>query len=405
MIAAAMRAVATGFVRDRGALWMAFLVPVPVFLVFAAAFAGTDGARAPLAIAIADEQGSPDARRLAEALERSRDPEVRAVGCADAPCVRAQVRSGRADAGLVIGGRRLGDPRAEGPAPLRVVRDPARAPVAQALAGLLERTYVDALPDAALRDVVTVIDDEIVELTADQWAEVEDALAEIRRAAERGEPASRPPLIAFEDVAGGERGDLVAYYAGAIAVLFVLFSANQAALGAAEADRSPLLERLCTLPGGLGPLLLAQFAFLVGLGAGQVVLMFAVAWVAHGVDLPRHLGPTVLVALAAAAAAAGIALAVTGACRTRRQAEVASNVAALVLSAVGGSMIPRFLMPDALRAAGWLTPNAWALDAFGAIYWRGEGLASLALPIAALLAFGLVGLAAARLFARRTEVM
>jgi ABC-2 type transport system permease protein len=405
MIAAALRAVATGFLRDRGAVWMAFLVPVPVFLVFAAAFAGAGGDHARLTIAIADEQRSPNARRLASALGRSRDPAVRVLDCADGPCVRAHVRSGRADAGLVIGGRPLGDPRAEGPAPLRVLRDPARAPAAQALAGLLERTYVGALPDAALGEVVTVIDDEIVELTADQRAQVEDALEDLRRSADAGETTARPPLVAFEDVAGGERGDLVAYYAGAVAVLFVLFSANQAALGAAEADRSPLLERLCTLPGGLGPLLFAQFAFLVGLGALQVVLMFAVAWAVHGVDLPRHLVPTALVAIASAAAAAGIALGVTGACRTRRQAEVASSVVALVLSAVGGSMIPRFLMPDALRAAGWLTPNAWALDAFGAIYWRGEGLGALVLPIAVLLAFALAGLAAARLLALRTEVM
>ena len=126
MIGPALRAVATGFVRDRGALWMAFLVPVPEFLVFAAAFAGASGDRARLTLAIADEQGSPNARGLVEALGRSRDPVVRLVGCPDGPCVSAHVRSGRADAGLVIGGRPLGDPRAEGPAPLRVVRDPAR---------------------------------------------------------------------------------------------------------------------------------------------------------------------------------------------------------------------------------------------------------------------------------------
>ena len=62
------------------------------------------------------------------------------------------------------------------------------------------------------------------------------------------------------------------------------------------------------------------------------------------------------------------------ACRTRRQAQTIANTVILVLSALGGSMVPRFFMPEALQDLGWLTPNTWALEAYSGIFWRGEDL-------------------------------
>jgi ABC-2 type transport system permease protein len=401
VIRAALRATALGFVRDRGALAMAAVVPLAVFLVFATVFAGP-GDRLVLTVAVADEQGSGDAARLRRALERD-DGRVslRLRACVDGACVREAVRGGRADAGLVFrrGARALGSADLTAPAPLLLVRDRSRAAAAEALAGLVERRFVEALPDAALRGVVELLEDQFVELTPRQRADVDEGLAELRQ----GDGGAAAPLLAVEDVAGSVAGDLVAYYAGAVAVMFALFSAAHAALSVLEDRGSPLLERLACSPGRLAPVLYGQFVFLVVLGAAQVLLMFAAGWLVHGVDLPGHLGPTVVVGAAVAAAAGGLALAVTAACRSRRQAEVAGNVTALIASAIGGSMIPRYLMPEALQAAGWATPNAWALQAFTDIYWRAAPLSALALPLAVLWGMGLGGLAVARHLARQWE--
>ena len=82
----------------------------------------------------------------------------------------------------------------------------------------------------------------------------------------------------------------------------------------------------------------------------------------------------------------------------------ASSFVVLILSAVGGSMVPRFMMPGWLRELGWLTPNAWAIDAWQGLLWRGASLAELAtawwvLGLAAALTIG-----AAILLARRQTV-
>ncbi len=51
------------------------------------------------------------------------------------------------------------------------------------------------------------------------------------------------------------------------------------------------------------------------------------------------------------------------------------------MSSVGGSMFPRFLMPEAMQKAGLLTINAWAIDGFTKVFWRD-------LPVTASVAAG-----------------
>ncbi|UCD24778.1 MAG: ABC transporter permease, partial [Gemmatimonadota bacterium] len=105
--------------------------------------------------------------------------------------------------------------------------------------------------------------------------------------------------------------------------------------------------------------------------------------------------------LAAAAAAAGLALAITTSFTTRQQAQTFANIAVLILSALGGSMVPRFLMPRFLQEVGWTTPNAWALEAYTSIFWRDEAVTALVLPVGLLLAAAILGLLIAQRLTRR----
>ena len=88
-------------------------------------------------------------------------------------------------------------------------------------------------------------------------------------------------------------------------------------------------------------------------------------------------------------------------CRTKHQAQVLGNILILVISALGGSMVPRFLMPPFVQDLGWLTPNTWALEAYASIFWRGEGLSEMIVPLLALVGTGAAGLVLARFTIRR----
>ena len=205
----------------------------------------------------------------------------------------------------------------------------------------------------------------------------------------------------------GQSGALnhVAYYDGAVAVLFLLISCVHGAITLLEERDTGILDRLLAGPGRTGVLVDGKFLFLTAQGFVQIGVIFVVAWLAYGVDLPGHLLPWAVTTLAASAAAAGLALALVSACRTRQQAQTFANVAILILSALGGSMVPRFFMPPLLQDLGWLTPNTWALEAYTAVFWRNAPPAECIIPWAALFLTGAVSLVLARAFARRLETI
>jgi hypothetical protein len=66
------------------------------------------------------------------------------------------------------------------------------------------------------------------------------------------------------------------------------------------------------------------------------------------------------------------------------------------MSSIGGSMFPRFLMPEARQKAGLLTINAWAIDGFTKIFWRDEPLSHLWPQVLVLVGIAIVLFAIAR---------
>jgi ABC-2 type transport system permease protein len=88
-------------------------------------------------------------------------------------------------------------------------------------------------------------------------------------------------------------------------------------------------------------------------------------------------------------------------CTTRAQANTLASFLVLIVSAIGGSMVPRFLMPQWLQSLGWWTPNAWAIEAYYGGLWRGQGAATLVQPWMVLAAVALVSFVAAHWAARQ----
>jgi ABC-2 type transport system permease protein len=74
------------------------------------------------------------------------------------------------------------------------------------------------------------------------------------------------------------------------------------------------------------------------------------------------------------------------------------------MSAMGGSMFPRFLMTETMQKVGLVTFNAWALDGYLKVFWRDAPVWQLWPQLLVLALIASVFLTLARVFARRWEV-
>jgi ABC-2 type transport system permease protein len=402
---AVFRAMVLGLLRDRGALLMSFVLPAVFFFIMAETFTASSSENLRLRVLVLDEVGDHVSARLLTALDASDALTVTRSVATGRAALRDRVRSGDADIGLVIRSDAppLDESTAAGPPPLLIVADPARGAAAPVLTGQLRQAYLTALPEVALGNTITELEQQFLTLTPEQRAAVDAGLERMRADAVAGAPAPAgfDDLVAREDVAGGEAANLVAYSAGAVAFMFLLFSSVHGAVSLLEEQETGIIDRILAGPGGIGVLVNGKFLYIVVQGLVQVSVIFAVAWLYYRVDLPGRAGAWLVITLAASVSAAGLAMLLATACRTRRQAQTVANTVILVLSALGGSMVPRFFMPEALRDLGWLTPNTWALEAYSGVLWRGEPLSGVATPIALLLLSGLAGWLLAGLLAHR----
>jgi ABC-2 type transport system permease protein len=396
MILAMLKVMALSLVRDRGALAMAFLLPPTIFVIFAAIFSGTSGDELRLQVAYGSEVVTETAERFEAAVRDEPSLRVRAETYASAEAVRAAVAQGEADVGLVLRGD-LALPGEE--SPVLVLVDPGKLMGGAIVSGQVQRIISGSLADIGVARMAPSIETLVGGFTPQQSAQLSAAITQL---------ASEPPadtesgaLVTAETLQGRSgSGATVTYYAGAVAILFLLFSAMQGAATLIEERNSGIVDRLAVGPAGTDVVVIGKFLFLTLQGTLQVALIFLVAAVAYQVDVQAVWPVWLIITVLSASAAAGLGLAVASASRTKQQAQTVSTFAVLVFSAIGGSMVPRFMMPPWLQDIGWFTPNAWAIEAYQGVLWRDETLADLTASFLPLAGLGVAGVLVAVLVSR-----
>jgi ABC-2 type transport system permease protein len=119
----------------------------------------------------------------------------------------------------------------------------------------------------------------------------------------------------------------------------------------------------------------------------QIALMFTVGVFVFHMSLGNDPLALVLLSLASAAAATGLGLLLASLTRTQEQAGSMGTLLAIVLSAVGGSMVPVSVMPSFMQTLSKITPHSWALTGFQDVIVRGLGVTSILPNVGILLAF------------------
>ncbi len=197
----------------------------------------------------------------------------------------------------------------------------------------------------------------------------------------------------------------VAMAAAGIAVMFLLFSANAAGASLLEEREAGTMGRLLSSRLNITQLLLGKWFYMTSLGCTQLFIMFAWGQLVFHVDLAGHLPGFLAMTCATSAACASFALFLAALCRSRQQLHGVSVILVLTMSAVGGSMVPRYIMNDAMKGLGKFTFNGWALDGFQKIFWYDLPLSAIRAEVCVLLAISMILGLAARLLAQRWRIV
>lgn len=371
--------------RDKAAFMLTFILPIVFFSIFAMIFGrmNTDARDNKIKVAVVDLDQTDKSRSLVAALQKEQPLEVTVDD--DAASARSGVHSGKYAASVTVlegCGALIGNPLAERDC-VDVIYD-ASNPLAQsAVSGFVQGAAMMSLAPAVR-------------------AEFSRGLVRIRTADVRAGEAANADT----------RRSMTSYYAAGIGVMFLLFS--MAAAGGALLDETEAgtLERLLSTRASMWDVLLGKWLYLTALGILELSVMFVWAAIVFHLQLftPGRIAGVAVMAIVTGAAAAGFGLVLAAACTSRAQLNGISRVLILVMSALGGSMVPRFIMPKFMDTAALFTFNGWALDGFLKVFWYNDVNATVAqslisvVPQVAMLALlAIVFVSIARKLARRWE--
>ena len=170
------------------------------------------------------------------------------------------------------------------------------------------------------------------------------------------------------------------------------------------------LQRLKSypIPGGL--LLLGKLIPYMGINLIQTFLMFMVGIYlvpllgGDALQFPEHPLLLLPISIAISVTAISFALLVATLVKTAEQATTIGGISNLLLGAIGGIMVPTFIMPEVMQTVARLSPMNWGLEGYLDILLRQGGLEDTLPEIGKLLSLAAVLFLMALYFYRRKVV-
>lgn len=188
------------------------------------------------------------------------------------------------------------------------------------------------------------------------------------------EPATSPiQLVALRDVAGARRPTSTEQNVPGYTIFGVFFIVLTLASSFIAEKEVGTFRRLLAAPLSKAALIAGKLLpyFIVNLI--QIALMFAVGVVFFDLRL-GNVPALLLISLALSAAANGLGLLVATIGKTEAQVNGLAVLLAITLSALGGMMVPAFVMPGFMKTLSQFTPHAWALAGYHDVIIRGTGV-------------------------------
>ena len=428
MIIPIVRTALVSLRRDRVSLVLSFVVPISFFSIFAVLFGGQHDTVPRVHVIVVDEDQSRASQQLVKGLESDGSLVVAIKPAstkanaqpADYTAATAEdaVKAGDVSVALIIPQGWGKNPiafRGDAGAPaIQLLNDQSDTIAPQVVGGLLQKAAMTAMPDVMAEQGMKYSDEYVGGFTPEQRKKMSENLDRLRQLENNREASGAPAaqsgfgngVIAVHSravVGENKKSPMVSFEAAAVGVMFLLFTASGSAGALLDEAESGALDRVLSSRISMTGLLAGKLVYNILLAFVQLTVMFLWGWAVFKLDFFNHIPGFIVMGLCTAFAVAAFGMLLASICRTRAQLGALSTLLILVMSAIGGSMFPRFLMPEAMQKAGLWTINAWAIDGFTKVFWRDLPVTALWQQVTVLLAIGIVLFAVARRIARRWE--
>lgn len=171
------------------------------------------------------------------------------------------------------------------------------------------------------------------------------------------------------DTARDREGSIVHVVAGT-SVMMLLFSVAGIGGSLLSEKHEGMLKKLLCSPVHPYHILYGKMVYANIISVIQLVIMFTFGWLVFGLDIIPHLPSIALMILVTSYTCSGFGILLASFARSLQQVQGLSTIIVLVMSAIGGSMIPIFIMPEIMQKIAVVSVNYWGIQGFYDIFLR-----------------------------------
>jgi ABC-2 type transport system permease protein len=355
------------FLADRRALLLTFIVPIALITLFALAFGGSgDNEARRQSLPLVDEDQTDASKGIATRIDSLRGLDVHHVGLDEG---MESVRKGK-EAAVLILHRGLKDSLDAGKnIPIELRYDAAKEGeiglLNAALMGNLMRIVgIHSFEKRALAQ----FDKNNPDLDSATRNEVRRQINSNFKGSERNPGSSMlttTAIVAEKETSPG----LIQAVAGT-SIMMLLFTVG--ALGASLLDEKQegTLKRLLSSPLSPSQILFGKMLSSNLVCVLQLSVMFLYARLVFGLDIFRNPGGLIIMIVATGFACSSFGMFLASFAKSRSQVQGLTTLLVLTMSAVGGSMVPLFLMPAFMQKMAYFSVNYWGIQGFYDLFWR-----------------------------------
>jgi ABC-2 type transport system permease protein len=373
----------TLFFHDQRSVILTFLLPVILITLFAFAYGsiGTyDGRSEPVSLLVSDLDQTKSSKEIIHKIDSLEDIKVIV---SDSIKSKELVIKGKYPGALIIYKGFQDSLEAGNATQIELVFDRSR----EMEIGILQQNLISTFMSSAGRIIVKK---SIENYLKEQFPDIGKSTGDnIIRTAIKDD--NNKLAIKWTSIVG-EKNDtklgLIQAVAGT-AILMLLFSVAGVGTSILEEKENGTINRLLYSPLKGSTILYGKMLFAFFISIVQLTSMFLFAGLIFKMDLSVNIPALILMIIATAFAVSGLGIFLAAVARTRQQAQNLSTIIILIMSAIGGSMIPLFIMPVILQKIAFLSVNYWGIQGFYDIFWRNLPLEVILPKILILLSIGI----------------